>query len=305
MHRTRVAVLRGGPSSEYEVSLKTGTYVLNNLSNDKYHARDVLIDRRGIWHMNGVATLPHDVLTHVDVVFNALHGHFGEDGKVQHILESHGIPFTGSTSFASAVGMNKEMSKKIYRDHKLKTPLSKVIKKDKDLNKIHEQIFQSFSLPIIIKPLMGGSSIGLHLVKDWNSLSKVLETMFEKDNDLLVEEFIKGKEASCGVIDDFRTHRHYALPAIETLTHLVPGNFSDHEKKELERLSIEAHKILGLRHYSNSDFIIHPVRGIFILETNTLPSLTEESLIPKALSSVGASMSHFLDHIIQLALSRK
>lgn len=305
MHRTRVAVLRGGPSSEYEVSLKTGTYVLNNLSPEKYHGRDVLIDRRGVWHMNGVATLPHDVLTHVDVVFNAMHGHFGEDGKVQHILESHGIPFTGSTSFASAVGMNKEMSKKIYRDHKLKTPLSKVIKKDNDLNKIHQEIFQSFSLPLIVKPLMGGSSIGLHLVKDWNSLTKILEKMFEEYNNLIVEEFIKGKEASCGVIDDFRTHRHYALPAIETLTQLVPGNFSDYEKKELERLAIEAHKILGLRHYSSSDFIIHPVRGIFILETDTLPGLTEESLLPKSLHFVGASGAHFLDHIIQLALSGK
>ena len=124
------------------------------------------------------------------------------------------------------------------------------------------------------------------------------------------------------MIDNYREQEFYALPPIEIRPHngnffdysakyegksdeIVPGNFTESEKKEIENMAIQAHKALGLSHYSRSDFIIHPKRGIFILESNTLPGLTEESLLPKALKAVGASVSHFLDHVIELAITRK
>lgn len=321
MHKIRVGVIRGGPSNEYDVSLKTGATVLNNLP-EKYHVRDILIDRSGVWYMNGLPVTPHETLTHIDVAFNALHGNYGEDGKIQHIFESHGIPFTGSGSFASALGMNKYLSKEIYKKEKIKTPQSKLIESLAEVSKEAHKIFRAFPLPVVIKPISSGSSVGVTIVKDFSSFEKAVRDAFEHSEAVLVEEFIKGREATCGVIDNFRDQKHYALPPIEIRPHgdtffdyaakyqgksdeIVPGNFSGAEKRELEALAIAAHKALGLRHYSRSDFIIHPKRGIFILETNTLPGLAQESLMPKALKAVGASISHFLDHIVQLAISKK
>jgi D-alanine-D-alanine ligase len=322
MHRIRVGVLRGGPSNEYEVSLKTGATVLNHLPQDKYNVKDILVDKKGVWHVHGLPVKPHDTLHHFDVIFNALHGHFGEDGKVQHILESHGIPFTGSGSFASAVGMNKNLSKEVYKKRGMKTPQSLLLESLQNISVEAHKVFQKFPLPVIVKPVSSGSSVGVNIVKGFPELEEAIKKAFEHSNSVLIEELIQGKEATCGVIDGFRDHEHYPLPPIEIRPHtsgffdfdakygglsdeIVPGNFSEAEKKELEKLAIEAHKALGLRHYSRSDFIIHPKRGIFILETNTLPGLTEESLVPKALHSVGASLEHFLDHILQLAISKK
>lgn len=322
MHRIRVGVIRGGPSNEYEVSLKTGATVLNHLPQDKYNPREIFIDKNSTWYVNGIPLLPHEALTHVDVVFNALHGQYGEDGKLQHILERHKIPFTGSGSFSSALGMNKKLSKEIYKKSKLKTPQFRLIESIDNINQQVYDIFRAFPLPLVVKPVSSGSSVGISLVRDFNSFETAIREAFKHSDAVIIEEFIQGKEATCGVIDEYRNMPFYALPPIEIRPHegtffdyeakyegksdeIVPGNFTDEEKKEIERLAIEAHKNLGLRHYSRSDFIIHPHRGIFILETNTLPGLTEESLLPKALNAVGATLSHFLDHVLQLALSRK
>ncbi len=306
MHKIRVGVIRGGPSNEYEVSLKTGATVLGNLSTEKYSPRDILIDRKGIWYMNGISVLPHEALTHIDVAFNSLHGHYGEDGKIQHIFEVHKIPFIGSGSFASAIGMNKSFTKEVYRREKIKTPQSRLIEALADVSKEAHKIFQAFPLPVIVKPSSSGSSMGITIVKDFRDFDKAVSEAFKHSSSVLVEEFIKGKEASCGVIEGYRDQEYYTLPPIETcLEEIVPGNFSSLEKREIELLAIRAHKALGLRHYSRSDFIVHPKRGVFILETNTVPGLADESLFPKALKSVGATMSHFLDHVIGLAISGK
>ncbi|MEK7184625.1 MAG: D-alanine--D-alanine ligase [Patescibacteria group bacterium] len=322
MHRIRIGVLRGGPSNEYDVSLKTGATVLNNLSHEKYNIKDILIDRNGLWHMQGVPRLPHDVLSNLDVVFNALHGEYGEDGKVQHILETHGIPYTGSNSFSSAIGMNKQMSKEVYKKNKIKTPGSILLDSLVDFSKNVHEIFRKFPLPMIIKPTTGGSSFGVELVHDYSYLDEAIKKAFEHSRTVLIEEYIKGKEATCGVIDDYRGKEFYTLPPIEIRPHgnrifdydakyagksdeIVPGNFGMEEKSEIEELAIMAHRALGMRHYSRSDFIIHPSRGIFILETNSLPGLTKESLIPKALHAVGATISHFVDHVVGLALRGK
>jgi len=138
---------------------------------------------------------------------------------------------------------------------------------------------------------------------------------------VLIEEYIAGKEATCGVVEGFRGYGHYPLLPIEIrhnkdffdydskysdngAEEICPGNFSRAEKEELEKMAVEAHKVLGLRHYSRSDFIIHPKRGIYILETNSLPGLTEKSLIPKSLSAIGSNIKEFLSHILHQTLGR-
>jgi D-alanine-D-alanine ligase len=213
--------------------------------------------------------------------------------------------------------MNKAMTKEVYKKEKLKTPRSKLL----ESRESSPDIFQSFSLPVIVKPVSAGSSIGITIVTNYKSLPDALDEAFKYSDSVIIEEFISGVEATCGVIDDFRGHEFYALPPVEIrprkskffdydekyggAEEIVPSTFTHEEKKEIERLAIEAHKALGLRHYSRSGFIVTPRRGIYILETNTLPGLTEESLLPKALHAVGASLSHFLDHIVQLAMRGK
>ncbi len=325
MHKIRVGVIRGGPSNEYDVSLQTGATVLNELSKEKYIAQDILIDRNGTWFINGLPVKIYDALNHMDVAFNALHGHYGEDGKIQHILETHGIPFTGSGSFASAVGMNKLLSKEVYIREKIKTPRHKIIEsKDKLNNDLIVIISRVFSLPIIVKPVSGGSSLGVSLVKNFHLLGPAIGEAFKHCDSVMIEEYISGVEATVGVIDNFRNNPLYALSPVEIrprkdffdyeskyndnesgAEEIVPGNFSFEEKAELEKLAIGAHSALGLKHYSRTDFIVSSRRGIFVLETNTLPGLTPNSLFPKALKAVGAPIHHFLDHIIELAIARK
>lgn len=323
MHKVRVGVLRGGPSSEHEVSLKTGETAIRHIPQDYYEIEDIFISLDGQWHRQGLPVTPTHAISRVDVIFNALHGHFGEDGKVQHILETHGIPFTGSGSFASAVGMNKVISKNVLKKEKIKTPQYRVIEDKKDLDK--EKIislFRAFPLPLVVKPASAGSSIGVSLVKDFESFEQAIDTAFKYSSTVLVEEYIPGIEATVAVIDKYRDQDIYVLPAVEIRPKektffdydakyggmsekIVPANFSFSLKADLESIAGKVHQALGLRHYSRTDFIISPTRGIYVLELNTLPGLTEESSLPKALETVGSSLSHFFHHILQLALERK
>ena len=339
MSSIKVGVLRGGPSSQYDVSLHTGAHILKHLGlkEGKYQAHDIFVDRNGIWHMHGIPRQPHDVISQFDVIVNALHGHYGEDGKVQHILEQHGVPFTGSGSVPSSVGMNKGVAKKIFKDNGIKTPYFILVAEPgpntphKTISELAHNIFKSFPLPAVVKPVSSGSSIGVNIARSIHELESALKSVFTHSNTALVEEYIKGTEATVGVIDGFRGQDLYALPPIEIAPHhthnrdswifdyenkygfggsnaraekRVPGNFSIDIKRELEEIAKKTHDALGLRHYSRSDLIVHPKRGIYILETNSLPSLTPESLLPKALEAVGVSMSDFLDHIITLAIEK-
>ena len=323
MHKIRVGVLRGGPSSEYHVSLKTGQTVLNNLP-EKYQPIDIFIDKEGTWHIHGLPHLPHQAFKKVDLIFNAMHGEYGEDGKVQQILESHNVPFTGSGSFASALAMNKSLAKDVYKQHGIKSPYFKIIEVEpEDVQNQAYELFRSFSLPMVIKPLSRGSSIGVSIAKDFPSIERGLMLAIQYSPILLIEEYIYGREATVGVIDNFRNQNLYALLPVEISPpkendffdldakysgrslEICPGHFSEDEKHQLQEIARRAHQALGARHYSRSDFIVHPRRGIFILETNTLPGLTQESLFPKALTAIGSNLSEFLDHVLSLARERK
>jgi D-alanine-D-alanine ligase len=322
MAKKKVGVLRGGPSSEYEVSLKSGKSVIDNLSN-KYEVLDIFISKDGVWHYQGVPIKPVDIFKKVDVIFNALHGAYGEDGTVQKILDQFSIPYTGSTALASAIGMNKVLSKKIYKSNNLKTPLHLTIfKKNNNPSEIIK-IFKSFPMPAIVKPVSGGSSVGTAIAKTLLELESAIDDALQYSDQALIEEFIFGREATCGVVDNFRNELNYSLLPVEIRKpsnatffdydakysgkseEICPGNFTAGEKEMIQKIAKEAHKALGLRHYSRSDFIIHPKRGIYILETNTLPGLTSESLLPKSLQAVGCSLSDFFDHLIKLALEGK
>ncbi len=321
MQRIKVAVLRGGPGVESEVSMKSGKNVLENLP-EKYIPIDVFVDKNKSWFLERVKISPEKLFKNIDVVFNAMHGEYGEDGKVQQLMDQFGVKYTGSKALASALGMNKVMAKNIFAKDGLKTPVYKVIKKGENLKDIDKTIFKTFPMPAIVKPGGSGSSIGVSLVKNLKDIMPALEKALKYSDVIIVEEFIKGKEATCGVVENFRGQMIYPLFPVEIIkpkdfeffgydakysgesSEVCPGNFSEKEKKTIQDMAVEAHRILGLRHYSRSDFIVSPKRGVYILEVNTLPGLTKESLLPKSLEAAGCSLSNFLDHVITLALEQ-
>jgi D-alanine-D-alanine ligase len=328
-HKIRVGVLRGGPSLEYEVSLNTGRTILANLP-DEYEPLDIFISKDGAWHTSGLQKNPYDILKTIDVVVNALHGSYGEDGKVQKFLENFGIPYTGSSSVASALGMNKEMSKNVFKQNNLKTPHHILISASDGNNDVTDEmvkrINQNFSLPIIIKPINSGSSLGVSFVDKVGEIKSALRKSFEHSSRLLVEEYIDGLEATCGVIENFRGKDIYTLLPVEIergningekyfhsynskysnfkSKYKVPGSFKEEEKIKIQEVATLIHQSLGLRHYSRSDFIIHPKRGLFALEVNTLPELTHHSSFIKSLEAVGGDIKEFLSHLISQTLKR-
>ena len=296
--RTVVAVLRGGPSFEYDTSLKTGAAVLDALDKEKYEPRDIFIDRNGQWHMHGIGVPPEKALFGTDVVFNALHGHYGEDGQVQRLLEQLGVPYTGSSAVASAVSFNKQQTKYLAQNLGVKVAHGVMVENTGDIEAVAHNIFRTFPHPAIVKPVTGGSSQGTTIAENFAQLERALAAAFDYAPQALVEEYIKGKEATVGVVNDFRNEKTYAL--LPTPHEVL----SQKEKNGLIAIAKKIHDGLGLSHYSESDFIVSK-RGIYFLEVNTLPNLSKESLFHKSLNAVGSSFSHFLDHVIGLARNKK
>jgi D-alanine-D-alanine ligase len=320
--REVIGVLRGGPSSEYDVSLKSGASVLAALAHDtykqKYDVKDIFIDKTGVWHQAGFPTAPEKALQGIDIVFNALHGEFGEDGAVQRLLQTLAVPHTGSGAHASATTFNKHLTNTQAKTFGVKIPHSVVVNADDNLDKRAIEIFRSFPHPAIVKPAHGGSSVGTTIADSFHALRTGLDKAAAVSPIILVQEFIKGREATVGVVNHFRNEPVYALMPVEIVPaahrpffdyeakysgetlERVPGHFSDAEKAELGRLARLVHQQFGLDHYSRSDFIVSP-RGIYFLEVNTLPGLTQESLLPKALAAGGTNLGDFIDHVLGLA----
>ncbi len=320
--KIRVGVLRGGPSKEHEVSLKTGAHILRSLP-EKYLPIDIFIDKGGVWHFQGVASSPAKIFPKVDVFWNALHGEFGEDGRLQRLLEIFGVPYTGSRQLACSFAMNKLHAKKIMQASGVKSPFAKILRKAEfETKKAMDEILLA-PIPAIVKPVSLGSSLGVSLVTKLDDFKKALRDAFALSDTVLIEEYIKGREATCGVIESFRDSNLYTLLPVE-FSHeqqvqflsydakygnksrlISPGRFSRLEKEALQKAARVAHSLLGLRHYSRSDFIISPTRGIYFLEVNSLPGLYADAPYTEALASVSASFPEFLHHVLQLALAKK
>lgn len=232
MKKVRVGVVRGGPSSEYDISLKTGGEVLKHLPKE-YEGVDVLLDKGGKWHFGGIPKEPAEIFDEIDVVFNAMHGEFGEDGGVQQFFNSFNAPYTGSEAFASALAMKKHLAYEAFSRMGIKMPKGKIFSGDDflgiDAEHCAEKVFRAMSPPWIVKPSSSGSSVGVSICWSFPELMAGIENAHQYSNFVLVEEFIKGREATCGIVDDYRGKKHYALPIVE----IVPpeGRFFDYEAK--------------------------------------------------------------------------
>ena len=321
MSRSRVAVLRGGPSDEYDVSLRTGGAVLESIDTDEFEPLDIVITRGGEWLHDGRTRYPENIIPAVDVVFIALHGAYGEDGTLQRLLDRFGVPYTGSGAYASGIAMHKGFTKDHLKGTGVLLPQHYTIQHDDGISPHRHagRIRERFGPEYVIKPISSGSSVGVSLVLDTLLLGEVIARALTDAKELIVEEYIRGREVTCGVIERFRNHELYALPAIEIIPpshagffskevkyngetkEVCPTSFSLSEKHAIEDASKRIHTELNLRQYSRSDFI-HTPEGLYFLEVNTLPGLTRESLIPKALAAVGSSHKEFVSHILRDAL---
>jgi D-alanine-D-alanine ligase len=320
MKCTQVAVLRGGPSSEYDISLKTGAGVIETLTPLPVSVRDIIITRGGEWMVGGFVKSPEQALAGVDVAFIALHGAYGEDGTVQRILERIGLPYTGSGPYASALAMNKVLTKDFLKAHGIRMPRHHKVTREgvADLRQTAHTITQLFGPEYVVKPVSGGSSIDTVMVNSYGDLVTSLEDILERVDTVMVEERIHGREATVGILEQFRNDPHYVMPVIEIVPpsrtdffsadvkytgetdEICPGRFTQAERDELLATARAVHKAIGLRHYSRSDFMVSE-DGIYFLEVNTLPGLTAQSLFPKAMEAIGGTYRELVTHLIKLA----
>ncbi|MEI6042397.1 MAG: ATP-grasp domain-containing protein [bacterium] len=345
--KTTVGVLRGGPSQEYDISLTTGKHILNLLKKEplceEYNAVDIFVDRDGVWHISGAPVSPEEAVSRVDVLFNAMHGAYGGDGRLQSVLDSFAKPYTGTKGLGSAMALNKALAKENFKNLGIKSPFYKEvnIKLDEDVEPVAHDLFKSFPMPVIIKPRSSGSSLGISIAHNFTELMKALEHTRGFSEEIVVEEYLTGKEIISGFIEDFRGqdlyntvpvqvrhektstsgvlnndgelsnigtgtgHFDWASKTSGIYNYEAPAMITEEEKGIIENAMRSVKESFNLRHYGTFDFLIHPKRGVYLLEVNTQPSLQEEATLFKSLGSVGVKAHEFLGHVLKLAMGKK
>jgi len=307
MHLGKVAVLMGGASAEHEISLLSGTGVLEAL-----RARGV--DAHAFDPSNrALQELCHEGF---ERCFIALHGRFGEDGTVQGALELLGIPYTGSGVMASAIAIDKVMTKRVWIAEDLPTPAYRLLRADHD----HGQVSclpDLFGLPLIVKPAREGSSLGVAKVTERAQLDGAIAQALAMDSDALCEQFIRGDEVTCPILGTGDGAR--ALPVIrivapegnydyqnkyftDTTRYLVPCELPEGEEQRIQQLALRAYRVLGCRGWGRIDVMIDgATRAPYLLEINTSPGMTSHSLVPMAARAAGISYEDLCLQLLQQA----
>lgn len=317
-----VGVLMGGPSSEHAVSLQSAKEVLARLDSNKYKALPIKIARTGKWSVGGKIIDPVKALKKCDVVFNALHGSYGEDGKVQALMDQHQIRYTGSGIAASALAMDKFHSRGLFKLAGLQTPRTLCVTRGENYV-AHAQFFAGkvTGFPVVVKPCAHGSSVGVSIVRDAAQLPSAIESALALDHRVLIEEYIKGRELTCAVLEDgngettalpvteiipLESHDFFNFDAKYTEGHareVTPAALDSVIYEKAQAIAVAAHEVLGCRGYSRTDMIWTPHNNdVYILELNTLPGLTATSLLPQAARAHGMAFTELVHHMIQVAL---
>jgi len=284
LKKYKIGVLAGGTSNERDISLKSGEAVFKTLKEAGLKATFIDIDEERfdslISHMD------------LDIAFLALHGRFGEDGTIQKALEEKGILYTGSGPESSHLALDKFASKDKFLEHGINTPEHVLVKT--------AEAVASFELwmPCVIKPRWEGSSIGLSIVFSYDELEPALEEAFKFGEEVIIERFISGREITVGILEE------EALPIVEIVAsggvydfhakyaardtrYIAPANLGKNIAKEAQRIALKAHQVLGCKGFSRVDIRLSPEGEIFVLEVNTIPGLTERSLLPMAAKEAG------------------
>ncbi len=310
MKKLKLALLSGGVSSERDVSLNSGEEVFKALDKDKYDI--VRYDPK-----TDLQKLVQDARD-IDAALIILHGPYGEDGTIQGMLELLNIPYQGAGVLGSAVAMNKLLSKRLFRQNHIPTPDYLSFTRNQTIPV--DSCIQSLGLPLVIKPVCAGSSVGMTLVRNQQDMNPAIDLAFEHDHTLLMETYINGMELTCGVLgnDDpqalpvieiipgkdhefFDYHAKYVAGATEEI---CPARIDDALTRQVQEYAVKAHKSLFLDGYSRTDMLVSGGQ-IFVLETNTIPGMTATSLYPQSARAAGYSFTSLLDKLIALSLERK
>jgi D-alanine-D-alanine ligase len=307
MEKLTIALLSGGISSEREVSISSGDQVYDALDHNKY---DVI-------RYDPKTDLPQLVAdaSKIDAALIILHGPYGEDGTVQGLLDLLDIPYQGSGVLGSSLGMNKLASKYLYETSGLLVPSYVVIGKKDTLDA--DACVQRLGLPLVVKPVGSGSSVGISIVKSKNLLKEAVDKAFEQDSMVLIEAHIDGIELTGGVIGNDQLE---ALPIIEIVpsesfdffdyeakytagatNEICPARIDDVMTKKSQEIAKTAHKALFCKGYSRTDMILKG-QDIYVLETNTIPGMTATSLLPLAAGEAGIPFGQLLDRLIELSI---
>ncbi len=336
--KLRIGLFFGGTSQEREVSLISGKMVAKHLDPAKYEVIPVEVAQDGKWLTNsetikeiagqdlkplpenaGLVSTQNNPQTGIDVAFLALHGPGGEDGSVQGMLEVLKIPYTFSGVQASALAMDKNKTKRLVTTAGIRVPSQTMIVKS-EYQKDPSSFLKQITGKVVIKPNRIGSSFGVTITSDPEEVKKAIDLAFEHDTEVLVEQYISGTELTVPVLGN---QEPQALPVIEIVPkngstyfdfkakyfeeyrdEIVPARISPELTQKLQELSVVVHKLLGCRGVTRSDFIVTEQGEIYFLEINTIPGLTNTSLVPQSAAVVGMSYPQFLDKIIDLALEK-
>jgi len=344
MKKIKIAVLMGGRSIEHEISILSGQQVVLNLDPNKYEVLPIIISKSGVWKLTSIneilklknpiplkGTSQEIVLKEkeeisevrsiankgVDVVFIAMHGPFGEDGKIQGMFDLAGIKYTGSGVLTSSLCMDKEFFRQFMKSHKFMIPKYICLKKKDKYNR-SDILSQLGNGPYFVKPVCGGSSVGSSIARNLKELKKKVDFAFKYDNRVLVDQHIEGLELTCSVIGN---DKPIALPVVEIhplkgkffdynskysdkgSEEIVPARISTHLTKKVQDFAIKVYKLVGCRGFGRVDFILKNNKNPVVLEINTIPGLTLMSLLPKAAKADGISYPELLDIIINNAIN--
>lgn len=316
--KVQLLLVQGGVSGEHDVSIASGKMILSNLDKEKYNCRLATIKKNGIWLLENNVFSPVGALhkiqrLKIEVAFIALHGAFGEDGKIQALFEAIGLPYTGSGPEASMLAMNKAVSNLLFKHLALEVPSFIHVTDGKSE-------LSGLRFPAVIKPNHGGSSIHISFVNSARHARVASRKILDSGDTAIVQTAIKGREFTCGILED--THGvPIALPPTEIIP--IKGFFFDFKAKytpgggreitppaisatlikKIQTASLKAHTGLGCSGMSRSDFIFDG-KKLYILEINTIPGMTQTSLLPQEANAAGVSFSEMLDRIILNALNR-
>ncbi len=330
MKRLKVALLSGGPSPEHEVSVASCRKILANLDKKKFDVTVVMISRENMWDFGDSfenLNKEYDLFEGLkklqemkpDIVFNGLHGEFGEDGTIQALLEKIDVKFTGSGSKASARAMDKVISQDIMDDYGIRViPTVDLWKDDWNINS--DKIISAakkLGNKLIIKPADGGSSLGIYLNEDPKMLSDDIEKSLKHSDHVMIQPFMIGREFSCGVLEFDSVPRPLEITEIitknsqffdyeskyedESTIEVTPAKISKKLTEEIKKSALKSHIAHGCDDYSRADFLLID-DDIYFLELNTLPGMTEKSLLPQQAESMGIKYSRLLEIIIAAGL---
>jgi len=303
----RICVLMGGRSGEREVSLRSGKNVFDALKCQGFNVISMDLED------DLVSRLKQEK---VDIVYNILHGRFGEDGTVQGLLEMANIPYTGSKVLASALAMNKLASKRIFDAVGIPTPKYLEIDIYSDIKKEAERIKNSFSFPFVLKPTSEGSSLGVKLIREKEGLAEVLVKSVAEFKDVFIEEYIKGREVTVGILG--KNSDLQALPILELVAKnefydfeakytagmtdfVLPARLPKPLYKKTQEVALNAHRILGCYGVSRVDIIVGPDDVPYVHDVNTIPGMTDRSDLPAEAAHAGISFNELVVKILESA----